>query len=685
MDVLFYVAWAILKVNEAEPLQCDSMLSLYLHSGSVTARMWQTDKLLKLEHELKSTVIHEDLIKRREVHVQELKTWLLTCKDVNVVALTLFWVYLSETVLGLAGQTRPKIELQDVNFVHTADIHSWYRGHQKTDDVSRSWNANIGDIASFVHHMKEKAERQYQDLFFVNSEMTPTEGASPTRKPPREESHNITSRPPDSEKSNYLASNVNITDESGEDVPLAERYRNWTTRGGKGGKVAALGVSLENSKTENAKVKIQPIEKMVKEEWFDKKFLGSNPDIFLLVGHMSIRDEDRKWGTIHAAIRERHPKTPIFIFGGHTHRRDCRMNFDTAGRSIGIESGRYLETIGWVSAALTESSKPSEFVRRYLDPSKDTFLRHSGVDKKSFDTQSGKEVMRRFNELAKERGLDELYGRAPQTYNWDHEKYTKDAKNHVLNFYMNEVFPAVVTKNVGTEEPNPYFLLLNNGFMRGPVYNGEFTKDYKFVNTPYKQQFSFIRLSRLISERVLEMIDHLQAKADEAVNEFGGAYGNSVGGTVLGADEREETPLTLCRYVRHEIIGRLTATSPGYTTNDLGPGDDTIHSSPGLEIQFPPTYVHSRSPTVEKLGKYDFVDLVILHRLQDRVHDPVKAAIKMHNEFCEGQWRLCKHVATVNIGDWKQYGTMDSSDAIMEYARKDWRSRISPDALKDRC
>lgn len=29
---------------------------------------------LQLEHELKSTVIHEDLIKRREVHVQELKS-----------------------------------------------------------------------------------------------------------------------------------------------------------------------------------------------------------------------------------------------------------------------------------------------------------------------------------------------------------------------------------------------------------------------------------------------------------------------------------------------------------------------------------------------------------------------------------------------------------------------------------
>ncbi|KAG8914153.1 hypothetical protein FRC01_004198, partial [Tulasnella sp. 417] len=92
MDVLFRVALAILKINEAELLQCDSMPSLYLHFESMTARMWQADKLLK------------------------------------------------------------------VNFVHTTDIHSWYRGHRKTDEVSRSWNADIGDVASFVQHMKQKAE-----------------------------------------------------------------------------------------------------------------------------------------------------------------------------------------------------------------------------------------------------------------------------------------------------------------------------------------------------------------------------------------------------------------------------------------------------------------------------------------------------------------------------------------------
>lgn len=48
MDVLFRVALAILKVNEAELLRCDSMPSLYVLFENMTARMWQADKLLKV-------------------------------------------------------------------------------------------------------------------------------------------------------------------------------------------------------------------------------------------------------------------------------------------------------------------------------------------------------------------------------------------------------------------------------------------------------------------------------------------------------------------------------------------------------------------------------------------------------------------------------------------------------------
>ena len=48
MDVLFRVALAMLRMNEADLLQCDSVSSLYIHLESMTTRMWHPDKLLKV-------------------------------------------------------------------------------------------------------------------------------------------------------------------------------------------------------------------------------------------------------------------------------------------------------------------------------------------------------------------------------------------------------------------------------------------------------------------------------------------------------------------------------------------------------------------------------------------------------------------------------------------------------------
>lgn len=71
---------------------------------------------------------------------------------------------------------------------------------------------------------------------------------------------------------------------------------------------------------------------------------------------------------VYNTIRAVHPYTPILIFGGHSHIRDCRtssvhkifkrgsfwqychlisVQFD--GRSMALESGRYMETVGsWI-------------------------------------------------------------------------------------------------------------------------------------------------------------------------------------------------------------------------------------------------------------------------------------------------------------------------------------------------
>ena len=61
---------------------------------------------------------------------------------------------------------------------------------------------------------------------------------------------------------------------------------------------------------------------MVKEQWF-KDVIAEETDVFLLVGHMSIRKEpDSQWPALVEAIRAVHPTKPILIHGGHHHIRD---------------------------------------------------------------------------------------------------------------------------------------------------------------------------------------------------------------------------------------------------------------------------------------------------------------------------------------------------------------------------
>lgn len=52
-------------------------------------------------------------------------------------------------------------------------------------------------------------------------------------------------------------------------------------------------------------------------------WVGAEANNSVLVGHMPGRGETAEWKPIYDAIRAVHPLVPVFIFGGHTHVRDC--------------------------------------------------------------------------------------------------------------------------------------------------------------------------------------------------------------------------------------------------------------------------------------------------------------------------------------------------------------------------
>lgn len=144
-------------------------------------------------------------------------------------------------------------------------------------------------------------------------------------------------------RNTYLASNLDILDpESGERVPLAPRYRKFTTKN-QATRILAFGFLYDFTGNYNNTI-VQPVEQTIEETWFQEAIRDREVDLFLVTGHVAVRSKE--YTAIFKAIREVQWDTPIQFFGGHTHIRDY-TKYDS--KSYALESGRYLETLGFMS------------------------------------------------------------------------------------------------------------------------------------------------------------------------------------------------------------------------------------------------------------------------------------------------------------------------------------------------
>ncbi|KAI0648684.1 TBC-domain-containing protein [Trametes meyenii] len=76
VDVLFRIAFAVLRTNEQELMRCSSVPAVYVALESLPNRMWEADKLLQMEAELRSSIAHADILKRREAHIAQLREFM---------------------------------------------------------------------------------------------------------------------------------------------------------------------------------------------------------------------------------------------------------------------------------------------------------------------------------------------------------------------------------------------------------------------------------------------------------------------------------------------------------------------------------------------------------------------------------------------------------------------------------
>ncbi|SPN99957.1 related to 5^ nucleotidase [Cephalotrichum gorgonifer] len=564
------------------------------------------------------------------------------------------------------GAARPeKAEIRDLtwgqlNFLHTTDTHGWHGGHLQEPQYSADW----GDYVSFAHHMRKRADERGADLILIDTgDRVEGNGLYDASDPKGLFTYDIIKnqeidlicsgnhelyvsettalefkRNIPNFQGRYIASNLDYIDDAGEQVPLAQRYRRFKTKN-QGIDIMAFGFLFNFAGNANNSVVI-PVQQAVAEEWFQKA-IREDVDVFIVIGHVGLRMEEQK--IIHKAIRKANWNSPILFFAGHAHVRDA-VNFDS--QAFGMASGRYFETIGWMSVdnikkrekkageqdLLAISSKPT-FTRRYIDNNLFGLYHHSATDAESFPTKKGNEVSQQITRARKVLDLDHKVGCAPKDL-WLTQA-PHDREDSIFSWLKDEVLPDVATKEDRADVPR--LVIFNTGGIRFDIFKGAFTRDSAFLVSPFVSTLQYVPdVPYEIARKVITLLNSgghiftadggLDARYMALPQKWSGKDldrlpyhmpGPRIGPFVaddsqlqhrLGTDEGDEGDKT-------------PAPSKGYTTeDDFGKdGDDTVHtpvayySVPNCiqsKVGFPPA-----KDGGEGEGEPETVDLVFIEFL----------------------------------------------------------------------
>ena len=499
-----------------------------------------------------------------------------------------------------------------INFLHTTDTHGWHGGHLQEPQYSADW----GDYISFAHHLRQRADDDGSDLLVIDSgDRVEGNGLYDASDPKGIYTSSIfkhqhidvitagnhelykantsdeeyATRVPDF-KDSYIASNIDIRNKDGELVPLAARFRKFTTQN-RGVRVLAFGFLYDFQGNAN-NTHVQKVEDTVKEDWFQDAIKDKDVDLYLVAGHVPVRDTP-EFDTIYKAIRDANWDTPIVFFGGHTHIRDYRK---WEKKAYGIESGRYMETIGFMSISNLGSDKSNnkietkaspKFSRMYIDNNLYSLHHHSSTNSSTFPTALGKNVSAAIHTDRKKLKLDKTFGCAPHDYWLNRAEYP--SKTSLLSLLEEHILPDTFT--TPNSSANPAIVVTNSGALRFDVFAGPFTTDTTYQLCPFTSAFRQIRnvpyaaatqvLPLLNNQGPIPLRDLLSfVKGEEGWGE------HRIDDLVPHLPQMKDASLPK-QFVNREQVpmngekdGDKEPQVPGYTTHDDAgdDGDDTVHA-----------------------------------------------------------------------------------------------------------
>lgn len=421
----------------------------------------------------------------------------------------------------------PMRDLQwaQLNFLHTTDTHGWHGGHLQESQYSADW----GDYVSFAHHMRRKADEQGVDLLVVDTgDRVEGNGLYDASRPKGQYTYDIFkeqhvdiictgnhelylddtatrewNQTVLNYKDNYLASNLDyIEPKTGEAVPMAPRYKKFQTKNQKLN-VVAFGFLFDFTGNANNTI-VQPVSKTVKEEWFQNA-IREKPDVFVVIGHIGLRMDEIK--QIYNEIRKQNWFTPLAFFAGHAHVRDA-VSLDA--KSFGIASGRYFETIGWMSIdGIAKKAEDIEttavsFNRRYIDNNLLGLYHHTGLNESTFPTEHGRNVSKAIAKARTAMDLDQKFGCAPQDYWMARTKYPSN--DSVFTLLDRQVLPDIIANE--SRKDIPRLAIINTGAIRFDIFKGPFTLDTTYIVSPFQSKMAYIpEVPYSAAKKVLPMLN----------------------------------------------------------------------------------------------------------------------------------------------------------------------------------
>jgi hypothetical protein len=139
------------------------------------------------------------------------------------------------------------------------------------------------------------------------------------------------------------------------------------------------------------------------------------------------------------AIRARAPIASVVFLAGHTHYRGYNP---MDNRAVSMESGKYLDTIGFLSCSLPAvNAQALKCEHAFITPHLKTFLALSGASKKGFATKAAKKMQADIDAARARLELDRVIGCAPADFL---PSAPVGAPQSLWGLYLGKVVPAAV-------------------------------------------------------------------------------------------------------------------------------------------------------------------------------------------------------------------------------------------------